>query len=212
MTATIQDELACYLRDEADRVTVYDSLDDIERGVAVLSLVRQPDRRRVFLPVLAAAASIATFVAIATLRPGGPSSEEMRPGAVVMTTAAPAPILSTTILPTTTPTVAVPINQVPLPAGAVLQGVAPSCTTTDGVEFACTFEQYPGMTLPQPEHPVIGQAEPIVDDTSHVSGGCRALSEDGLRWTCYVGHRAVDEGIVGENYLGAWAPREYVFG
>jgi hypothetical protein len=212
MTATIQDELASYLRDEADRVTVYDSLDDIERGVTVLSLVGQSDRRRVLLPVLAAAASIAAFVATATIRPGGPSSEELRPGATIVTTAALAPILSTTIPPTTTPTVTVLINQAALPAGAVLQGVAPSCTTTDGVEFACTFEQYPGMTLPQPEHPMIGQGEVIVDDTSHVSGGCRALSEDGLRWTCYVGRRAVDEGIVGENYLGALAQRVYYSG
>jgi hypothetical protein len=203
MTATIEDELTTYLRNEANRVAVRDSLDDIERDVTILSVVGQPKRRNLALPILATAASIAALVGMATVRSGRPSSESLRPGADVVTTT----------VPVTSPPTTAPILRVPLPAGAVLQGAVPACTTTDNAEFDCTFERYPGADRPIPELSVtLGQTEVIVDDTSRVSGACRALSEDGLRWTCYVGQRAVNEGIVVEARLGAPASREYASG
>lgn len=57
-----------------------------------------------------------------------------------------------------------------------------------------------------------GYAIVIVDDTSHVSGGCRATSADGLDWNCFVGQRSIDEDLVGANYLGDWAPHGFIAG
>ena len=36
-------------------------------------------------------------------------------------------------------------------------------------------------------------AELFVDKDLNIAGGCRGQSADGLKWTCYVGQRAVDE-------------------
>jgi hypothetical protein len=196
MNGTIEDELTSYLRSEANRVTVHASLEDIERGVTLLSVAGSPKRRNVMLPILATAASVAAVVAMATVKSGRSTTEPVSAASEDVSI-----------------TVPVTVPRVPLPAGAVLKGAAPSCTTSDNVEFQCSFTVYPGASLSQPESSVvIGQAEVIVDDTSHVSGGCRALTEDGLRWTCFVGRRAVDEGIVGENYFGSWASRGYTSG
>jgi hypothetical protein len=341
MTATIEDELTKYLRNEANRVMVHDTLDDIEDGVTILSVVGQPKRRNLALPILATAASLAALVGMATIRSGRPPTGSARPAAEVVTTTVPVPVQSAIFPPSDpaptqgqlprfneTPTesaesvrarlskmhslkgavelgatcdsasfadwetspsgvfplawgidgtcrfigwqltsewrpsralsdglvqrafvygddgvafAAMPLPdplpadfplpakvklavgsgattpvsslRVPLPAGAVLQGAVPSCTTIDNVEFRCTFEKYPGAALSTPERQVtLGQTEPIVDDTSHVSGGCRALSEDGVFWTCFVGQMAIDEGTIGANYLGATSPRGYVSG
>ena len=59
---------------------------------------------------------------------------------------------------------------------------------------------------------MIGYTTIIVDDTSHVSGGCRSVSVDATHFTCYVGRSAVDQELVGADYLGDWAPQGYIVG
>ena len=51
-----------------------------------------------------------------------------------------------------------------------------------------------------------GTVESTVDATKHVNGGCRALQSDGLAWECYLGQAAVDQQIVGQGFLGQYAP------
>jgi hypothetical protein len=82
------------------------------------------------------------------------------------------------------------------------------CTTPDNVEYNCTIAAYPvTVSLDMTDFSI-----EVVDDTSHVSGGCRATTPDGLSWTCYLGQVAVDKGFVHPSYLGDWAPREYAAG
>jgi hypothetical protein len=45
-------------------------------------------------------------------------------------------------------------------------------------------------------------AEPSVDSTNHVNGGCRALDATGMTWQCYIGEAAVEEGIISRQFLG----------
>ena len=48
--------------------------------------------------------------------------------------------------------------------------------------------------------------KPTVDATKHVNGGCRSLASDGMTWQCYLGEEAVQQQIVGESFLGEYAP------
>ena len=91
-----------------------------------------------------------------------------------------------------------------LPAGtAWLQATDPSCTTvTDGVEYHCTLAKHPSDAISD----WLGTVEPTVDATKHVNGGCRSLSHDGREWQCYIGQKAVDEKIIGQDFLGEYAP------
>ena len=87
-----------------------------------------------------------------------------------------------------------------MPGGSVLfQGTDPSCTTTDDVVFDCTLAHAPTEEV---LGDYTGAAEVIVDETSHVNGGCRSIDAEGLRWTCFVGQRAVDEAIISQDFLG----------
>lgn len=205
MTRTLERDLATYLRTEADRVAVHDSLADIEDGITLVPVSRSPKRTGSLLPLMVAAAAIVVVGLLMARDVGRPEGRPAtQPDATVVATAAPA----TTATPDTTPPTTVPILRVPLPAGAVLQGLPASCTTIDSIEFDCTIPAYPDIVLID----MTGYTTPIVDDTSHVSGGCRATSADALRWTCFVGQRSIDEGIVAASSLGDWAPREYAAG
>lgn len=87
-----------------------------------------------------------------------------------------------------------------MPGGsAIFEGTEPSCTTTDDVVFDCTLAHAPTVEV---QLDYTGSAELIVDDTSHISGGCRGVDVEGLHWTCYVGERAVEEQILAEDLLG----------
>jgi hypothetical protein len=88
-----------------------------------------------------------------------------------------------------------------IPAGTVsLIGTHPTCTVvTADVEFHCTLEKAPAPEVSDWK----GTVEPTVDKTSHVNGGCRSLASDGKTWQCYVGQKAVDEQIIGPDFLGA---------
>jgi hypothetical protein len=62
---------------------------------------------------------------------------------------------------------------------------------------------FAGRSEPDPEpQSWLGRAQPTVDSTNHVNGGCRALDADGMTWQCYIGEAAVEEGIVSRQFLG----------
>ncbi len=88
-----------------------------------------------------------------------------------------------------------------LPAGAIMfAGTTPTCTTTaDDTVFDCTLATPPTQEVL--DH-YAGTIEPIVNAAHVVAGGCRAVADDGLTWTCYTGQRAVDEGLIGQDFLG----------
>lgn len=111
-----------------------------------------------------------------------------------------------------TPTDTAPPGQagVSLPAGSQFQGVTPSCTTDDDVVYECTIPEFPRGG--GDELDMVGYTGILVDDSSLVSGGCRSVSSDATQLVCYVGRRAVDEGVVGADLLGEWAPRGYIAG
>jgi hypothetical protein len=48
----------------------------------------------------------------------------------------------------------------------------------------------------------LGAAEPTVDATNHVNGGCRGLDAAGMTWQCYIGEAAVEEEIISRQFLG----------
>jgi hypothetical protein len=86
-----------------------------------------------------------------------------------------------------------------MPGGAqIFAGTNPSCTSSDGIVFDCVL-----ATAPVGE-PInnLGTVEMIVDEASKINGGCRSTDEAGMRWTCFIGQRAVDEQIISANLLG----------
>jgi hypothetical protein len=91
-----------------------------------------------------------------------------------------------------------------LPAGTkMLQGTDPQCTVVvQDVEYLCVLRN-----APQPEiADMKGTVEPTVDATKHVNGGCRSLASDGRTWRCYIGQAAVEQRIIGPQFLGEYAP------
>lgn len=91
-----------------------------------------------------------------------------------------------------------------LPAGTkALIGTDPTCTVvTADVEYHCTLASSPAGS----DGIGIGTVEPTVDATKHVNGGCRALDAAATSWECYIGQAAVTQKIIGEGFLGQYAP------
>jgi hypothetical protein len=91
-----------------------------------------------------------------------------------------------------------------LPAGTLaLAGTNPTCTVVvQDVEYLCTLEHTPAPEVSDWK----GTVEPTVDATKHVNGGCRSLTSDGRQWHCYLGQAAVDQQIIGPDFLGEYAP------
>ena len=91
-----------------------------------------------------------------------------------------------------------------LPGGSMIfQGTKPSCSSSDGVVFRCTLASAPTAEVLSD---YTGAAELFVDQDLNIAGGCRGQSIDGLAWTCYLGQRAVDEGILSADLLGQYSP------
>lgn len=91
-----------------------------------------------------------------------------------------------------------------LPGGSMIfQGTNPSCTSGDGVVFDCTLASAPTQDV---LNDYKGSAQLFVDQHLDIAGGCRGRSADGLQWTCYLGQRAVDEGILAADLLGQHSP------
>ena len=213
MTRTLEHDVASYLWDEADRVAVYDTLADIEDGITLVPVARRSEQRKPARALMVAAALVAVVVSLVVTRDARPRSEPAAGQAGASAEVVTVPVAEQTTLPTTpsntSPTTMIAVARVPLPAGAELQGVVPSCTTLDSIEYDCTIAAYPA---PLGGLDMTGYVTEVVDDTSHVSGGCRATTPDALTWKCYVGQAAVDQQIVGANYLGDWAPHGYIAG
>jgi hypothetical protein len=92
-----------------------------------------------------------------------------------------------------------------LPAGTkMLQGTNPHCTVVrQDVEYRCVLGRLPAnQEIPD----LKGTVEPTVDATKHVNGGCRSLRSDGRVWECFIGRAAVEERIIGADFLGEYAP------
>jgi hypothetical protein len=89
-----------------------------------------------------------------------------------------------------------------LPAGTrMLQGTGPTCTVVhDQVEYRCTLARAPRGEIAPGQ--LKGTVEPTVDAHSIVNGGCRSLNADGTEWSCYLGQAAVDQKIIGPDFLG----------
>jgi hypothetical protein len=91
-----------------------------------------------------------------------------------------------------------------LPGGSMIfQGTNPSCRSIDGVVFDCTLTSPPTQ---ERLDDYTGAAELFVDKNLNIAGGCRGQSADGLKWTCYLGQRAVDEAILAADLLGQYSP------
>jgi hypothetical protein len=97
-----------------------------------------------------------------------------------------------------------------MPAGTLaLAGTEPTCTVVaDGVEFHCTLAKAPANEVTDANRNPAwkGTVEATVDGTKHVNGGCRSLASDGKTWECYLGQAAVDQQIIGQSFLGQYAP------
>jgi hypothetical protein len=106
------------------------------------------------------------------------------------------------------PTVAVAADQLigndevaaSMPAGTLaLAGTEPTCTVVKkNVEFHCVLAKPPAPEVEDWK----GTVEPTVDASSHVNGGCRSLVSEGTEWQCYLGQAAVDQQIIGQDFLG----------
>jgi hypothetical protein len=89
-----------------------------------------------------------------------------------------------------------------MPAGTLmLQGTEPKCTVVhDQVEYRCTLTRAPHGELAPGT--MKGTVEPTVDSKDTVNGGCRSLNANGTEWSCYLGQAAVDQKIIGPDFLG----------
>jgi hypothetical protein len=87
-----------------------------------------------------------------------------------------------------------------MPAGTkFLVGSTPRCTVVhEGVEYHCTVDHPVNTEVSD----LKGTVEPTVDRTHTVNGGCRSQDSKGLEWECYVGRAAVDQQIIGPDFLG----------
>jgi len=211
-TSTLEHDLADYLRAQADRVEVTSTLDTIEHDLIYLPRAPHDRTPHRLAPLLALASAVLMIVALSVVAARAETTTSSGLAAAsddIADDAGVAPLAATTATLPAPPEPAPPVH-VPLPDGAVLNGVAPTCTATfDPVVFECTIAAFP-ESLGTLDY--TGYTSIIVDDTSHVSGGCRATNPDATAYLCFIGTRAVDELIVGENYLGDWAPREYAAG
>jgi hypothetical protein len=88
-----------------------------------------------------------------------------------------------------------------------LLGTHPSCTTVqDGVEYHCVLQSVPTNQGGPPANQWLNTVEPSVGADQHVNGGCRAQNQAGTEWECYLGEAAVTQKIIGQGFLGAYAP------
>lgn len=92
-----------------------------------------------------------------------------------------------------------------LPQGTrFLVGTQPTCEEVKpGVEYRCTIK---GAFDSEIDGSLEGTVEPTVDASKHVNGGCRSLRADGREWRCYIGKAAVEQQIIGPDFLGEYAP------
>jgi hypothetical protein len=118
----------------------------------------------------------------------------------------------------------------------IFQGTVPECTEIeDGVVFRCHVPGGPqliestasyqevqcpegadskasacyaigGPKRAEPTSSYVGVIQVLSSDELIVSGGCVGQDRAGTEWICYVGQRAVDEGLIGQDFLGTQQP------
>ena len=90
-----------------------------------------------------------------------------------------------------------------MPNGATMfQGTTPKCTEVEpGVVFRCLVPGGPSKVV-DVQSSYKGVIEVLSSDDLVVSGGCRGQDDAGTVWLCYVGQRAVDEGLIAQDFLG----------
>lgn len=73
--------------------------------------------------------------------------------------------------------------------------------SADGIvdEFHCTLDEPPATEAD------LGTVA-TNDEKGYINGGCRTVNADYTEWVCYLGQRSVDEGIIGPDFLGVYAP------
>ena len=88
-----------------------------------------------------------------------------------------------------------------IPAGTLwLEGTEPRCTVvTQDVEYRCTLATPPGR---ENIANWTGTVEPTVDASQRVNGGCRSRDAAGTEWRCFIGEAAVEQRIIGPDFLG----------
>lgn len=84
-------------------------------------------------------------------------------------------------------------------SSVIFIGTDPTCTTKNSVEFECTLASAPTKEV---LGNYAGTKETFNDAGDNIAGGCIGQDAAGLRWTCYVGERAVEMDIIGKNLLG----------
>jgi hypothetical protein len=190
MNSTLEHELTHYLQGEAGRVEIRDNLEldgvpliRIERSKVAGTRWRAPILIGAAASVVLLAGLVASRRDMAELRTPVAAQSEVGPTPVTPQTASPLPVL------------------VELPDGATFMGLSPLCTTAIEGIYDCTIDEFP---VGARTGDVTGYVNIIVDNTSHVSGGCRASNANGTRLTCYVGQLAVDHDIVSAGFLGDW--------
>jgi hypothetical protein len=94
-----------------------------------------------------------------------------------------------------------------LPQGSLaFSGTHPQCTVLEpDVAYRCHLATTPTrMTVTGPDgQPAFSGAKfGTVSDDGRVNGGCIGLNQAGTEWACYLGERAVAEGIIDADVLG----------
>jgi hypothetical protein len=206
-----------YLETEADRVFVDDMLREVELGIERVPLVMNHGdvRPRVFSMVVAIAAAVAMLaIGAAVLTRGSTPTrdnfsaapQDATPGATDSMPATSTP----TIVETSTTVVAV--TQLP-DGGLWLGGQVPMCQKVYDDQYDCMLtEPWPGDV---PNYDDTGYLDVYLNSSSIIAGGCRAVSADAQHWFCYVGERAVEEGVLatyGGAKLGDWSPGGFIPG
>ena len=90
-------------------------------------------------------------------------------------------------------------------SGVIFGGTDPSCTVRSGDSevFDCTLDHAPTVDAGDD---FTGRKQSFTDADKKVAGGCIGQDHDGVRWTCYVGERAVEMKIIGRDLLGEYMP------
>jgi hypothetical protein len=87
---------------------------------------------------------------------------------------------------------------------AIFRGTNPTCTRVNAHEFHCVLSSVPTGEISLGSY--LGTKMGSVDSSKHVNGGCVATSADGMEWECYIGHAAVEHGILDQTVLGHYQP------
>ena len=113
--------------------------------------------------------------------------------------------LPTTVVSTTTAPHVLPIG------GMSLGGQVPLCNELSSDTYRCSLSNPYDASMPEALNEV-GLTAWYLNDLAVVAGGCRTTTANSREWLCYVGQRAVDEGIISGALLGTRQAPGFVSG